>query len=330
MSAQVNGVMALPVSHERSPGSTAKKGVRRLPVELGPLLGRRMQRARALELVSSSNVRPDGATVVWKVAGRTVIEDIGRASLPPIDLLDPVRRLGSYPGAPNQIAMLPVVRGGRAFMLTLDSGLEFAWAAALDMHPDVDDVFAQPLLVVWSHDEGSIVHVPDLAVTTDDGLLVLEVKPDYRLEDPWIKARSHLMQETMQLAGFDYQVLGGVAKQKALALRELVTYRCPNPYLAVETDAAATSTADTVWGRMAAVIGVRARGGGWWPHYEHSEAHPLRDDDAGETRLSFAVAMEVVKHLVASGRVYAELDDGLQLWTQLSAEAPPVTSWGVL
>lgn len=320
----------LPVPHERSPGSTAKRGVRRLPVELGPLVGRRMQRARALELVVSGEVRPDEATVVWKVAGRTVIEDVGRASLPPLDLLDPVRRLGSYPGAPNQIAMLPVVRGGRAFMLTLDSGLEFAWAAALDMHPDVVDVFAQPLLLVWSHDEGSIVHVPDLAVTTADGLLVLEVKPDHRLEDPWIQARSHLMQQTMRVAGFDYQVLAGVSKQKALALRELVTYRYPNPYLAVETAAAAASTADTVWGRIAAVLEVRGRGDGWWPQHEPSEIHTLGDGDAEETRLSIAVAMEVVKHLIASGQVYAELNDGVQLWTRLCTEAPPVTSWGVL
>lgn len=301
-----------------------------MPVELGPLVGGQLSRVRALELVVCGEVRPEAATVVWKVAGRTVIEDIGRVSLPPIDLLDPVRRLGSYPGAPNQIAMLPVIRGGRAFMLTLDSGLEFAWAAALDMHPDVDDVFAQPMLVVWPHDEGSIVHVPDLAVTTDGGLLVLEVKPDHRLADPWIEARSLLMRETMRVTGFDYQVLGGVSKQKALALRELVSYRYPNPYLAEETAAAVASTADTVWGRMAAVIEVRARGGGWWPIEEPAAATTSRFEDADEERLSLAVAMEVVKHLIASGQVYADLDAGVQLWTRLYSEWPLVASWGVL
>lgn len=320
----------LPVPHEMSPAATAKKGTRRIPPAIRRLVGRQLTRERAMALVHSGQLEEVRARVVWKVGESAVVQPVQDLAIPSdACLVEPVRRIGTHEGAHSRIAMLPVIREGRAFMLTLDSGLELAWAQALDMHPDVSTLYGQPFMLIWDHEEGSIVHVPDLAAVVDGQLAVFEVKPTFRLQDPWIEARTGLAQRSLARGGAEYHLLGDVTRQRSMNLGLLSGYRRINPFLASEVQIGHDSNARTIGGMVNAIC--QARGHRVTPELfaGDAEATSTPDPDGENMRLvtSARIALEVAMHMLASGHVCTDLDQPLRLSSVLSRQHSSVASW---
>ena len=287
-----------------------------------------------MALVHSGQLEQVRARVVWKVGESVVVQPVQDLVIPsPRYLVEPVRRIGTHEGAHSRIAMLPVIREGRALMLTLDSGLELAWAQALDMHPDVSTLYAQPFMLIWDHDEGSMVHVPDLAAVVDGQLAVFEVKPAFRLEDPWIEARTGLAQRTLARCGAGYHLLGDVMRQRSMNLRQLSGYRRLNPFLAAEIRVGLDSEARSIGGVVEAIC--LARGLVASSSATAGEANVMSEVDLaadGDDQMfrqiaSMRIALEVTMHMLAAGHVHTDLDQPLRLSSVLSRQHPSVASW---
>lgn len=326
---------AIPVPHEASPAATARRGTRRIPPAIRGLVGRQLSRDRAIALISEGQLDERPVRVVWKVGDAAVVQTVSDLAIPPGEgLVQPVRRIGTYDGARSRIAMFPVLREGRAFMLTLDSSLELAWAQALDMHPDVSALYAQPFMLIWDHDEGSVVHVPDLAATVDGRLCIFEVKPSFRLADRWVRARTMLAQKSLARSEATYLLLGDVSRQRALNLRQLAAHRRVNPFLQADLHVALASKARTVGGVVDAVCAARRRGngpirtegGGSAATCLTQHAHDSDELDADHVT-SMRIALEVVMHMLASGHVFTDLDQPLRLSSVLSRDVPNVSAW---
>ncbi|HTW16167.1 MAG TPA: hypothetical protein VMF51_13615 [Nocardioides sp.] len=286
-----------------------------------------------MALVASGQMDDVRARVVWKVAESAVVQSVLDFAIPtPAYLVEPVRRVGTYEGARSRIAMLPVVREGRALMLTLDSGLELAWAHALVMHPDVSALYAQPFMLVWDHDEGSIVHIPDLTAVIDGQLVVFEVKPAFRRADPWIEARTALAQRSLGRAGTRYHLLSDVTRQMSMNLQILSGYRRPNPFLASEVRIALQSRSRSIGGVVEAICRERAGEAYRPPQSGAAGAAPETDFADGAHReksqmASVRIGLEVAMHLLAVGHFHTNLDQPLRLSSVLSRQHPDVSSW---
>ena len=274
------------------------------------------------------------ARVVWKVGETAVVQSVQDLAIPnPAHLVEPVRRVGTYEGAHSRIAMLPVMREGRAFMLTLDSGLELAWGHALVMHPDVSVLYAQPFMLIWDHDEGSIVHIPDLAAVIDGKLVVFEVKPAFRLADSWIEARTVLAQYSLGMAGIEYHLLSDMTRKRSMNLEMLAGYRRTNPFLATEVRIALQSQARSIGGVVEAICRARDAEENWSLAPSAEGAAPetaFGADDAQHEKSRMAsvrIGLEVAMHLLATGHVHTDLDQPLRLSSVLSRRQPEISSW---
>lgn len=329
-------VCAIPVPHEESPAATAKAGVRRTPQAVRRLVESQLTQEQALRLVQAGEMEDSRVRVVWRVGASAVIQRIESLAIPDQPyLVVPVRRVGTYEGARSRIAMYPTVREGRAFMLTVDSGLELAWAQTLDMHPDVSTLYAQPFMLIWDHEEGSFFHVPDLAAVIDGRLVVFEVKPSSRMAKPWIEARTGLAQRSFARWGARYHLLSDVTQQRAVNLRIIARHRRFNPFVAPEVRVGLASSARTVGGLFDEICRFRDRQVATPSNFtlvaSREETGPVVDiSDHGLDQRQFAsirIAMEVVKHLLATGHVYTDLDQPLRLSSVLSRQRPDIATW---
>lgn len=328
-------VCAIPVPHEESPAATARRGARRYPRRVLELLERRLPKAQALRLVLAGEMEDSRVRVVWKVGASAVIQRIESLAIPARShLVVPVRLVGTYEGAPSRIAMLPIVREGRAFMITVDSGLELAWAQMLDMHPDVSTLYAQPFMLIWDHEEGSFFHVPDLAAVIDGRLVVFEVKPSSRMAEPWIEARTALAQRSFARWGAEYHLLSDVTRQRAVNLCIIARHRRFNPFLASEVRVGLTSSARTVGGFFEEICRFRDHQAATTP--DHALAASQADvglacdfcwESDQQQFTSIRIAVEVVKHLLATGHVYTNLDQPLRPSSVLSRQRPDIATW---
>lgn len=311
---------ALPVPHETSPAATARGGARRIPPNVRRLVGRQLPRERATALVNAGQVGVSGGRMVWKVGERAVVQPFQDLSIPgPTYAVEPVRRVGTYEGAPSRIAMFPVIRDGRALMLTFDSGLELAWGQTLDMHRGVSALYAQPFMLIWRHAEGSIVHVPDLAAVIDGQLVVFEVKPSSRQTDPWLIARTRLAQSSLASSGVEYHLLSDVTRQRSMNLKYLSGYRRFNPFLAAEIQVGLQSNSRSIGGVVEAICRAHERPKASLVMAGASEASDvicLLTDGAVAMAREFAsvrIGLEVALHVLATGQVYTDLDQPLRL-----------------
>lgn len=287
------------------PRATAKRGTRRIPVAVRSLLGRSLPRERAAEFIREGELCPARCSVIWNVGGLAVAQPIGEVAIPrSLDLL-PVRRVGTYKGAPNAIAMFPVMRDGYALMLTVESLLELHHLTRLSFDPGITAMYAQPCAMVWKHEEGHLHHVPDLAAVRDGQLELFDVKREDQMSDPWVRIVLELTAETCRSVGVPFTVLGDVSRQMAHNLLLVSRYRWPNPFLAAECAAVLRAQPETVGGGCRVVESLRSGGNAVVDASDFSVS-------------SIRVGQQVVKHLIAVGECRIHLDRPIGLASELT------------
>lgn len=202
--------------------------------------------------------------------------------------------------------MYPVLRDGYVLMLSVESRLELAWLQQLDFDTRVSAIYAQPFALVWTHEEGTLVRIPDLAAVIEGRLIVLEVKPSHRLADAWTRMSLGFTAHTLTPAGIPFRVCGDLSAQRRHNLLILARYRWRNPFVAAEVAAVKSARPTTVCGAIEVV--------------EHLRGTSATGDDSTGRRFEWSsavVGVEVVKHLIASGACWADLDDPLSVGTAL-------------
>jgi hypothetical protein len=289
-----------------------------MPASVRALVGPSLMRERVSELVDAGQLGSRQCSVVWNLADRAVVEPVTQMRLPGgLDLL-PIRRVGTYRGAPNAIAMFPVIRDGYALMLTVESRLELSWLQLLACDPRVSALYAQPCLLLWRHEEGAIWRVPDLAAVVDGHLTFFDVKHPERLDDPWTALTFTMTEQALASAGVGFEVLSDMPAQRAHNLQLMSRYRQPNPWLAHEEATVVQKQPRTVGGLIKLIEAARSgeplpRA---WPAVFEVDA----------VRRGLAVAM----HLLATGQCRTDLDRPINVASVLSWVPAPEQSWGRL
>lgn len=249
-------------------------------------------RVEAEAALSAGRLSPERGRVVWNVNDRAVVQPIFDLVIPDGLTLLPVRRLGSYRGAPNRLGMYPIVREGRALFLCAESRLEMGWLRALDIDPSVTWMHAQPFAIYWRLGSKAVYHVPDLLVIRDSVPIVFDVKPEaLLLRDPYAQTIMDLTAATLTLVDIRYQWLGDISPQAALSLRTVTRYKRANPHLAVQVARVAQARPTTAGGVFALC------------------------DDAHD-------GYEVFMHLLASGACRTDLDRAFHRATPLNWDRP--------
>lgn len=221
----------LPDPHPLIPKATAKRGTRRMAPEIRAVIGKKLSRTRSSELIASGAIDPGRCIVVWNVKDRAVKHPVTQVQVPSTADLRPVRRIGTYRGAQSRISMYPVMRGAEVTMVELESQLELHHGIQLSLDPLVGDILAQPFLMLWRHEEGAIVHVPDLAATVDGRLRVFAVKPDDKARDERNRLIFDLAERSLRCGHIEFEILGSMSKQRQINLARLSRYRWPVPTL---------------------------------------------------------------------------------------------------
>lgn len=292
----------LPEPHALIPKATARRGTRRMAPEIRAVVGKVLTRSRAMEVIGSGQLDPGRCKVVWNVRDRAVAHPVSEMQIPSLEELRPVRRIGTYKGAGSRMAMYPVLRGGKVTMLELESRLELDHATALSLDPRVSEIFAQPFLMVWRHEEGAVTHVPDLAALVEGRLTVFGVKPDDRAGEEWTRLIFALVAESLRCGHVDFQVLGSVTKQRQVNLERLARYRSPDPSLAALVAAVGPGRPRTIGGFYRAVCAHLGYGQEFrWP----------------KPHCPSLIGVDAAVYALAHGWVSADLDEPLDLTTTL-------------
>lgn len=311
-------VLDWPEPHPAMPKATARKGTRRIPKQVRKLLGTPLTRESATELIASGELSSTKCSVVWNVNGRPLVQPVGDVAVPPGVGVQPVRRIGTYQQATHLIAMYPVIRDGYSLMLTVESRLELAWLQQLDFDARVSAIYAQPFAMVWRHEKGSLIRIPDLAAVVDGRLAVFEVKPGHRMSDEWTRLSLDFAAHTLRRAGISFKVCGDISAQRRHNLLLLSRYRWPNPFIAAEVDAVKTARPRNVAEAVTIV--------GWFnvaaAQHDGGDTRPVFDLD------DIRVGAQVAKHLIATGACWANLDEPLNLGTGLEwTDSPWRIEW---
>jgi hypothetical protein len=295
-----------PGPHPAMPKATARKGTRRIPRRVRELLGTSLTRELAAQLMRSGELSTAKCSVVWNVDDRPSVQPVADLAVPPGDGVLPVRRIGTYQQATHLIAMYPVLRDGYSLMLTVESRLELAWLQQLDFDARVSAIYAQPFAMVWQHEAGTLIRILDLAAVVDGRLSVFEVKPAHRLSDEWTRLSLDFTARTLQTAGVPFQVCGDLSAQRRHNLSLLARYRWPNPFVGLEVEEVRAAQPRNV----AEAIKIVGRSSSS-TSFEGSFTGP--SFSLSDVR----VGVEVVKHLIASGACWVNLDEPLSLGTPL-------------
>ena len=288
--------------HPLIPKATARRGTKRMAPEVRAVVGPTLTRARAAELMAAGKLDPGRCSVVWNLRGRPVSHPITQVQIPSLDSLLPVRRIGTHKRAESRIAMFPVLRGGGVTMLELESQLELHHAIELSLDPRVETLVAQPFLMVWRHEEGAMVHVPDLAARIGGQFTVFAVKPDDRLEGERTRRLFDFVAETLRCGRIDFRVLGSMSPQRKVNLVRIARYRWLDGRLQRLLEAIAPHAPRTVGGLSRLVNAHLGLGAGC-------------ADAPGPHEM---VGVDVALYAIAHGRVRVDLDAPLQMATSLT------------
>lgn len=211
-----------------------------------------VSRVEAETALEAGHLTRERGRVVWNVNDRAVVQSIFDLTIPDGLTLQPVRRLGSYRGAPNRLGMYPIVREGRALFLCAESRLEMGWFRALDMDPLVTWMHAQPFAMYWRLGSKAVYHVPDLLVIRNGVPIVCDVKPEEHLaRDPYAQMILDLTAATLKLVDVGYQWLADISPQASLTLRTVSRYKRANPHLAEQVARVAEARPSTAGGVFA-------------------------------------------------------------------------------
>lgn len=292
----------IPEPHPLMPKATARRGTRRMAPEVRAAVGPTLTRVRAAELMAGGEIDPGRCSVVWNLGGRGVTHPISQVQVPSMDLLHPVRRIGTHRRAESKIAMLPVLRCGEVTMLELESLLELHHAIELSLDPRTDTLLAQPFMMVWRHEEGAMVHVPDLAARIGGQFTVFAVKPDDQSQGERQRRLFEFVAATLRCGRIEFQVLGSMSQQRKVNLARIARYRWPDGRLEPLLGAVAPRTPRTVGGLLR-LLSQRPGGG---------------PDVLVPTARGGVLGVDVVLYALAHGWATADLDAPLSLATTLT------------
>lgn len=111
-------------------------------------------------------------------------------------------------------------------MVAFESRLESTCLLVLDFEGNVTAVSSQPLKIVWKSERAPSWHVPDFFARRRDGSgLLIDVKPQDRLEHPKVAAQLKATANVCEVMGWDYQVMHEPADHFRRNLAFLSGYR---------------------------------------------------------------------------------------------------------
>lgn len=106
-----------------------------------------------------------------------------------------------------------------------ESRLELARLLLADFAPDVRQIAAQPFLLKAEVQRKLRRHIPDYLLFTDDGPVVVDVKPRHRLERPEIAFTFAWTREAVESRGWQYEVWSEPDPHELENVRFLAGYR---------------------------------------------------------------------------------------------------------
>jgi hypothetical protein len=270
-------------AHPTQQKSTARRGTRRMDAAIRALIPPAMKKEEALAALGEDRAaqRRVAATakVIWLARGHPIVQPVAEASIPAGELLDPVRRIGTYQGATNRIGNFVVDRDGYRLHLAAESRLEMTWLRELNFRTDVNWLHTQPFVLLWEVDDQYLWRVPDILARGQGVPVTYDVKPSLIHHDQdYFDLMFALTRMSVRQAGWRQEILCGMSAQRARNLKSLANHRMPNAALATYADAVASGQPGSV-----------------------GEAVML----AGTTE---DIAIDVLMHLIATKRCFVDLD----------------------
>jgi len=212
-----------------SPRATAIRGTRRSAPDVRRLIPRALTQDEATAAIIDGRVNIASAMVLWNVDDVAIPQLIHEFEIPGDLYLRPVRRIGTYQGAPSRMGGLPIIRDDLAIMLELESREEHGWARAITIEPGVTWMHTQPFVLIWPDvDDGSIIHVPDILAVRYDQPIVVDVKPAEVIDD-YDRLIFQLTATTLESVGIEYRVRGDISLQAKAHLIGVRRQRNINP-----------------------------------------------------------------------------------------------------
>ncbi len=211
---------------------SARKGVRRTPGQIRAHLSNTLTNDDALVALQDPGVRRRAITgckaLVWdgsdtRMISLAALADVARRG--PY----PVRRLGSHMDARSNLMLHATRFGGRTEVVWAESKLEELWMIMLDRRADLVRYQSQACVLVWPIGDKWISQVPDLLITTNDGIEIASVRSESNMH-PYARAMlADLMPETLGAHGIGYMLCGAIARQRTVNLRLLAALRWKYP-----------------------------------------------------------------------------------------------------
>ncbi|MFD8706258.1 TnsA-like heteromeric transposase endonuclease subunit [Kitasatospora sp. NPDC059648] len=106
-----------------------------------------------------------------------------------------------------------------------ESRLELARLLFADFDPSVRSIVAQPFLLKAEVDGAVRKHIPDYLLVTDEGPLVVDVKPLHRLSKPEVAFTFGWTREAVEIRGWKYEVWSEPPSVELENVRFLSGYR---------------------------------------------------------------------------------------------------------
>lgn len=106
-----------------------------------------------------------------------------------------------------------------------ESRLELSRLLLADFDTRVKDIIAQPFLLTTRIEGKQRRHIPDYLLITDDGPVVVDVKPRRRLEDPKVASCFAWTRQAVESRGWAYEVFSEPPAAELENVRFLAGYR---------------------------------------------------------------------------------------------------------
>jgi hypothetical protein len=111
--------------------------------------------------------------------------------------------------------------------IVYESRLELARLLLADFDPSVHRILAQPFLLKAKIGGKIRKHVPDYFLATDNGPVVIDVKPEYLLDKPVVAHTFAWTRCLVEERGWQYEVWSGAPSPEVENVRFLAGYRRP-------------------------------------------------------------------------------------------------------
>ncbi|MGW3933766.1 TnsA-like heteromeric transposase endonuclease subunit [Streptomyces microflavus] len=173
----------------------------------------------------SSTEQPASVQVSVRQADESVVEDLEWASAP-LDLLQqaqPWRTFRWHKGQQHYSGTYWAAT--ERDHVIYESRLELARLLFADFSPAVRHVVAQPFLLKAVVEGRLRRHIPDYLLLTDDGPVVVDVKPRHRLERPKVAFTFAWTRAAVASRGWRYEVWSEPDPQELENVRFLAGYR---------------------------------------------------------------------------------------------------------